>query len=142
MIPDVLFEKLRTFIGVVILAIVVVGSLFRSAGFFIHDIYWFQEDLGGDKATHLWMGMAVTLALRLLLAPRWRWWAVALIAAVVLLLDEASQWWLPRRNFALDDLALGLVGVGAAAGLIAVGNGVMRGFRAWCEQRAQEGCDE
>ncbi|MGD9660044.1 MAG: VanZ family protein [Porticoccaceae bacterium] len=134
-------NKWRLVLGIIIPIVILVASLFRSLGFFIHDIYRLQEYLGGDKATHLWMGMAVTLALWLLV-PRWRWWAVALVAAVVLLLDEASQWWLPRRNFALDDLALGLVGVGAAAGLIAVGNGVMRGFRAWCEQRAQEGCDE
>ncbi|MCK9503429.1 MAG: VanZ family protein [Porticoccaceae bacterium] len=135
-------NKWRLILGLMIPAVILVASLLRSTGFFIHDIYRLQEYLGGDKATHAWMGMAVTLALWLLLAPRRRWWAAPLVAAMVLLLDEASQWWLPRRNFALDDLAMGLVGVGAAAGLIAVGDGAVRGYRAWYRQRAQGRCDE
>jgi VanZ family protein len=104
--------------GVAALLLVVVGSVCRSAGFFIHDIYWLQEDLGGDKATHVWMGVAVTFALWLLLAKRWtlRW--VVMLATLLLLVDEISQFWLPTRSFSMEDFGMGVVGVVVATAFI------------------------
>lgn len=92
--------------------------MLRSAGFLIYDIYWFQEDLGGDKATHVWMSMAVSFALWLLLAGRWRMRWIVVLATLLLLADEISQFWLPRRNFSLEDFAMGLAGVAVVSGLI------------------------
>jgi len=39
----------------------------RSFGYYKQEIYLFQEWLGGDKVTHIIMGFAILLALRLLL---------------------------------------------------------------------------
>ncbi len=118
------FGVLRVAIGTAVLLVVVLGSIFRSAGWFIHDIYWLQEDLGGDKLTHVWMGAAVMLAFWLLLGSRLRWWLVAFIAVLAVALDELSQWWLPTRNFSVEDFAMGLAGVAVGLSLLLVGRGV------------------
>ncbi|GIX30231.1 MAG: hypothetical protein KatS3mg124_0703 [Porticoccaceae bacterium] len=106
------------------------ASLCRSLGLWIHDLYWLQEDLGGEQGTHFAMGLSFTLAAWFLSAPLAPWprLVAALVAAALLLgFDELAQAWFPTREFALEDYLWGLFGAVVAAVVGAVGTAARAG---------------
>jgi len=106
-------NKWRLVLGLAIPMVIVVASLFRSLGFFIHDIYWIQEYLGGDKATHVWMGMAMMFSGLLLVPSSNQGKRTLIIFMVVIFLlgcEELSQLWMNTRKFSFQDFAMGFMG--------------------------------
>lgn len=104
----------RYIFGITLISGFLVASVFRSIGWFIHDIYWLQQWLGGDKATHFLMGSSSTLAVWLLWRGCWSWQRLvvgAFIAVFILVLDEVSQGFSIRREFELADLVAGCFGI-------------------------------
>lgn len=93
------------------------ASIFRSQGWFIHDIYYAQEFLGGDKATHFWAGLIFMLCISAWLSS-WRSWPRFLLATLVvfsvLILEEFSQQFTSRRSFSWFDMAATLGGASLA----------------------------
>ena len=91
--------------------IILGGSLLRSFGIGIHKIYWTQEYLGGDLATHFLMGALLMFAGLLLISDNKKshvscW----LVVSLILILEESSQLFIDSRSFRIADLALGLFG--------------------------------
>lgn len=105
-------EKLRLGIAGVLVTSLVVTSVFRSMGYFIHDLYWLQEGLGGDKAVHCLMGAGLMLSALLVVMPRSSRSIAALLLAVLILLsiEEFSQLMATTREFDLSDLAANYAG--------------------------------
>ena len=106
-------------VSTTLFALFVVGaSVFRSQGWFIHDIYWAQEWFGGDKAIHFWGGASLMLCASLWLRV-WRSWqrlsVITLFVASALFIEEYSQHWLSTRAFSWLDLIFTLSGASVAA---------------------------
>ncbi len=103
----------RFVIGGLLIGGFIIASLFRSIGWFIHDIYWLQEDLGGSEITHFLMGSAIMFAAILIFTMgkgfRQLWWTL-LGVSVFLAVEEFSHWFLPTREFNWWDLGMGLAG--------------------------------
>lgn len=93
--------------------VIVGGSALRSLGFFIHDIYWFQEALGGDKVTHVLMGSMLFVAI-LLLITKVRLFVAFCSLSLFLILEECLQLFHPSREFSFVDMGMSLLGVTVA----------------------------
>ena len=120
-----------------LLSILIAGSALRSTGLFADDLYWLQEDLGGDKAVHLMAGICLMTAAWLLFLPRSGKASATLFLAVltVMSLEELSQLTLGAREFDLFDLAAGSLGAGLLALAIAVFSCLFRQLAAVRERR-------
>jgi hypothetical protein len=114
-----LMKLLRYGVSITIFAIIFIGTFFRSSDWFIHDIYWFQQDLGGDKAVHIIMGGLLVIALWLINAMVLRIGSLLLVA-LLLIIDEVSQLYIPSRTFSMSDLGLSFVGLFIGAGVVAM----------------------
>ena len=114
--------RTRYLLAACLMIILAAASALRSAGLFADDLYWLQEDLGGDKAVHLMTGMVVMAAGWLLFLPRSGKAITILLLAVLiaLSLDELAQFNVKTREFDLFDLAAGAAGAGLLALAIAV----------------------
>lgn len=107
--------RLYRVVVTVLMALFLLASVFRSCGWFIHDIYWAQQHIGGDKATHVFAGMLITHTSQLWLNTPLRanrLWGIAFITALGLSLDELSQQLLSKRTFSYEDLGASLLGLG------------------------------
>lgn len=104
------FRFLRYVIAVALILIVFGASLMRSNGYFIHDIYWFQESLGGEKATHFLMGFVLLVSARLMFIQANIWFLSAFITLIVFL-EEFSQLFQASRNFTFSDMKMNFLGV-------------------------------
>ena len=105
----------RIGIGAVVILAFLGASAARSMGYFIHDIYWIQEELGGDKATHVLMGMSFALAISLIFPPRkrlWRFALISLLAGTILTLEELNQLRVATRDFSWADYRASMQGLG------------------------------
>lgn len=111
-------KAIRYLLAALIVAVIIGGTLLRSMGYFIHDIYWFQEALGGDRVTHIIMGGGLVVACWLLF-PKMPLSKLIIIVAVFLLLEELAQKFHPYREFSLVDLLFGLLGVFLSIGCLA-----------------------
>lgn len=110
---SIAFRLYRYAIAVLLVA-VAVASLCRSFGFFIHDIYWTQEYLGGDKLVHVYLGAIVLHCLTLWFNPsvklRHTIYLTALLL-LVLLIEENLQRFSATRAFDWGDLSASYIGV-------------------------------
>jgi hypothetical protein len=94
------------------MGIVVCASALRSGGLFVHDMWRFQEFLGGDLVTHFLMGGAVMVAGFLVALPRsvLRTASLALAVVALLFLEEISQLAIDTREFNWLDFGMGAAG--------------------------------
>ncbi len=111
---DIVAYRMRQAFALLLTGIILGASILRTIGSHIHEIYWIQEWLGGDLATHFLMGAGLCLA-GLLLVETWSGMVfngVFAAVLVLLFLEETSQLFLPSRSFQWLDLALGVAGAG------------------------------
>lgn len=104
--------KPRICIALLIMVAVVGGSVLRSGGLFVQDMWRLQEFLGGDRATHFLMGGAFMLSGFLVMLPRsaYRTAWLALVVGALLFLEEASQLAMATREFNWLDFGMGSAG--------------------------------
>lgn len=106
----VFYKSCITLLGVLFIG----ASIFRTMGWYIHDIYWAQEYLGGDKAIHVVAGMLIMHTIQLWLNSPMvvrRLWCTTLFVGIGLGIEEFSQRLLSSRAFSFEDLMASLGGV-------------------------------
>lgn len=105
-------KKLRLTLAVFIIVFILGASLLRTLGFFKNEIYYIQEFMGGDKATHFLMGAGLLLSTYLIFLDRVKRWATTLFVIVcgLLLIEECLQINSQTRSFSAEDLIMNLVG--------------------------------
>lgn len=90
------------------------ASVFRTMGWYIHDIYWVQQGLGGDKSTHIIAGALIMHTSQLWLnSPLClkRLWLLAAAVVSLVTVEELSQLVLGSRTFSYQDLLASVAGV-------------------------------
>jgi hypothetical protein len=109
-------ETLRITLAILFVGTLVVASALRSFGYFVQDIYWLQEWLGGDKVSHFIMGFGLMLSAILIVVPRSLLSGLKALFSVVaiLLLEELSQLIIKTREFDIADLGVSALGAGIA----------------------------
>lgn len=117
MFGEVVLKALRVSLALAILAVVIGGSILRSSGYFIHDIYWLQEGLGGDYVTHLLMG-GLLFTFFWLLFPKKGKLEILIYSFLLIALDELSQLFIPTREFLWMDFYMGMLGAFIASMVI------------------------
>jgi hypothetical protein len=105
-------ETLRVTLAIVFVGTFLVASALRSFGYFVQDIYWLQEWLGGDKASHFIMGFGLMLSAILIVFPRSLLSGLKALFSVVaiLLFEELSQLFIKTREFDIADLGVSVLG--------------------------------
>jgi hypothetical protein len=109
-------ETLRVTLAIVFVGTLLVASALRSFGYFVQDIYWLQEWLGGDKVSHFIMGFGLMLSAILIVVPRSLLSGLKALFSVVavLLLEELSQLFIKTREFDIADLGVSVLGASIA----------------------------
>lgn len=97
------------------LALVTIGaSIFRTEGWYLHEMYWAQEYLGGDKVVHLWSG-GILMLTAVAWSCAWRSHKRLAIHCAIILLgilaEECTQMLTPSRQFSMLDYAYSAAGV-------------------------------
>jgi hypothetical protein len=117
-------KELRLGVAGILVASLIATTALRSLGLFIHDLYWLQEGLGGDKVVHCLMGAGLMLSALLVVVPRSSRSITVLLLAVLALLsvEELSQLIAETRDFDLLDLAANYTGAIVTIVFFAVGS--------------------
>ena len=116
-------KALRIAVFLLIFSAIFLPSIARSSGLWVHEIYRFQESLGGDKATHFLAGAALQIAALILLSKNWEFMRIFLawlIANLLLLGEEISQHFISSRHFEWSDLGWNFLGSSAVCAVVAI----------------------
>ncbi|MEH6590019.1 MAG: VanZ family protein [Halioglobus sp.] len=109
-------ETLRFTLAIFFVSTILLASALRSFGYFVQDMYWLQEWLGGDKMSHCLMGFGLMLSAILIVVPRSLLSGLKTLSSVVaiLLLEEFSQLIIKTREFDIADLMVSILGASIA----------------------------
>lgn len=143
------FSRLRVFLVIALLALVVVAMMLTSHAMaelriasprLSETMSWLEVlDLPFDM-DHVAFFAAMSCATRLLL-PRMRWWWIGLAIAALAGGTELLQFWAPGRTPRLldarDDLVGGAIGLSVGALLLWIARGTYGAAGAWRERRVR-----
>ena len=104
--------QLRFGSAAVVFLAIIGASMFRSFGWYLDDIYWFEYGLGGDKVAHFLMGSIFMILGFWVLLPRNYKEVTRIFLAVLafLAIEEALQTFSPTRVTNIGDFAIGAFG--------------------------------